>query len=84
VAGEGRNRLPRRQEVDSLTGDRFTLKSKAGETVVLGPEGEGFPKESRPFEDEGKEMNMRHLNRRRFLAGIAAAPRQQPFHPWRW
>ncbi|MEI8372022.1 MAG: hypothetical protein WCJ35_04210 [Planctomycetota bacterium] len=28
------------KKVDTLKGDRFTLKSKAGETVMLGPEGE--------------------------------------------
>jgi hypothetical protein len=32
------------KKVDTLNGNRFTLKSKAGETVVLGPEGEGYPK----------------------------------------
>ena len=31
-------------QVETLTGDRFTLKSKAGETFVLGPEGKGVPK----------------------------------------
>ena len=32
------------QEVDTLKGDRVTMKTKAGETVVLGPEGAGLPK----------------------------------------
>jgi len=31
------------KQVESLSGDRFTLKTKAGDTLVLGPEGTGYP-----------------------------------------
>ena len=32
-----------RTAADTLKGDRFTLKTKAGETLVLGAEGAGYP-----------------------------------------
>lgn len=31
------------KRIETLKGDRIVMKTKAGETVVLGPEGAGWP-----------------------------------------
>jgi hypothetical protein len=33
------------RKIATLRGDRFVMKTRAGETVVLGPEGKGYPGE---------------------------------------